>query len=179
MQSIWCLLLHSMCWCCVLVGLCPRIMWVHFCWNYLIMIMYRRRMRNSMQFCRNTGTSDAHGSGGLGASSRSCLSFFVWWTTRSLEIPFRLFTMFYSYFDYDPCGSSRYNTYSFSLFVYLIFGFSMHIQSCFIVLFNAHSFLINHSCGLLWVRIGVGGCLSWGVWVWGIGWKDWGQSLIL
>ena len=24
-----------------------------------------------MQFCRNTGTSDAHGSGGLGTSSRS------------------------------------------------------------------------------------------------------------
>ena len=41
------------------------------------------------------------------------------------------------------------DTYSFSLFVYLIFGFSIHIQSCFIVLFNAHSFLIYRSCGLL------------------------------
>ena len=50
------------------------------------------------------------------------------------------------------------DTYSFSLFVYLIFGFSIHIQSCFIVLFNAHSFLIYRSCGLLRVRIGVGDC---------------------
>ena len=70
-----------------------------------------------MQFCRNMGTLDAHGSGGPGQLKKLSVVLSLMDHPESGD-SILLLTLFDFCFDFDTCGSRRNGTYSFSLVVF-------------------------------------------------------------
>ena len=81
--------------------------------------------------------------------------------------------MFYFDFDYDTCGSSRYNTYSFSLFVYFMFWF----LNAYTILFYCSlqcTFILDLS--FMWFAVSKNWCWWWLI-MRGLSLRDWLERL--